>query len=243
MGSQVEQARVREGVPAMNAQGAEVRLNIGAGETHLPGFHNIDLSPRAEISLDLGREPLPFEDGSVDLVFSYHTLEHVENYLFALGEIHRVLKPGGWLLLGVPYVTLTEFHLVNPYHRHNFSEHSFDFFDPAKLQGSAVEDPSIRFRKVFHRFHYMEWFHLCPPPLRGWCRRHLFNVVRKIDVGLVKLGGASADASLESEMRTRFDACLRLRVPYDRRETSGRLAGWPGRSVLRTAWSWWHGHG
>ena len=41
-----------------------------------------------------------------------------------------MLVHDGVLLLSLPYVTLTENHMVNPFHHHNFSEHSFDFFDP-----------------------------------------------------------------------------------------------------------------
>ena len=87
--------------------------------------------------MDLGRDKLPFENDTVDLIFSYHTLEHIPDYLFALSEIHRVLKHGGLFLVGLPYVTLTEYHLVNPYHLHNFNEFSFDFFDAKRLKGSA----------------------------------------------------------------------------------------------------------
>ncbi len=131
----------------------EVKLNIGAGLTYIPGFHNIDVSPNADIVIDLSKQPLPFEDGSVDLVFSYHCLEHVEDYLFALSEIYRVLKHGGVFLIGVPYVTLTEYNLVNPYHKHHFNEFSFDFFDAGRLKGSAIEKNDILFKKIYHRFH------------------------------------------------------------------------------------------
>lgn len=163
----------------------EIKLNIGAGQTYLPGFINLDISPLADISVDLGKEPLPFPDNSVSLIFSYHTLEHVNDYLFALSEIHRVLRHGGRLLVGLPYVTLTEFHLVNPYHRHNFNEFSFDFFDPNRLKGSAAETNPIQFIQVYHRFHYMGGFNYLPGLMRTWCRRHLFNVVREIEFGLV----------------------------------------------------------
>ena len=70
----------------------EERLNVGAGSTYIPGFINIDISKRAEVQVDVGISALPFHENSVDLVFSYHTLEHILDYLFALGEIHRVLK-------------------------------------------------------------------------------------------------------------------------------------------------------
>ena len=163
------------------------KLYFTAGLTYIPGFRNIDYSDHAEITLDLEKDQLPFEDNSVEVIFSYHTLEHVRNYLHALGEIHRVLAHGGVLYLGVPYVTLTEFNLVNPYHHTHFNEFSFDFFDAAKAKGTAIEDNEILFTKLFHRFHYMPGFRKLPKRLQKTCRRHLFNVVQKIDFGLVAI--------------------------------------------------------
>lgn len=192
-----------------------LRVNIGAGQTYIPGFVNVDISPKADVVLDIGRQPLPFSDDSVDLVFSYHTLEHVDNYLFALNEIYRVLRHGGRFLLGVPYVTLTEYNLVNPYHRQNFNEFSFYFFDPKLIKGSAAEENPIHFRKIYHHFHYMEGFRYLPGPIRNWCRRHLFNVVREIEFGLlaVKKFGDIGDSPV-SEWREQFQSCLRERVAY-----------------------------
>jgi SAM-dependent methyltransferase len=40
--------------------------------------------------------PLPFEDASVDLVIADWVLEHIANPSFAVAELARVLKPGGW---------------------------------------------------------------------------------------------------------------------------------------------------
>jgi SAM-dependent methyltransferase len=51
-----------------------------------------------EASLDA----LPFQDGAFDLVCSTDVLEHVEDDLEALTELHRVTQPGGHLLLTVP---------------------------------------------------------------------------------------------------------------------------------------------
>jgi predicted SAM-dependent methyltransferase len=189
-----------------------VKLNIGAGRTFISGFTNIDVSEKADISMNLSEDPLPFEDNSVDLIFSHHTLEHVPNYLFALSEIYRVLKHNGVFLMGVPYVTLTEYNLVNPYHLHHFNEHSFSFFDSEKLKGSAMEKNQISFKKVFHRYHYMGWFKHFPPCLKNWCRRHLFNVVKKIDFGLVAIkNNTPAETPNKSEMLAMFDSCLKSR--------------------------------
>jgi ubiquinone/menaquinone biosynthesis C-methylase UbiE len=47
---------------------------------------------------------LPFESEEFDAVFSSEVLEHVPNIGNSLSEIKRVLKPGGQLLLSIPFV-------------------------------------------------------------------------------------------------------------------------------------------
>jgi SAM-dependent methyltransferase len=193
-------------------------LNLGAAKTFIPGFVNIDIHERAELSLDLGVDKLPFPDNSVSTVVSHHTLEHVSDYLFALSEIHRVLRHDGALLLSLPYATLTEHHLVNPYHRHNFTERAFDFFDPDLLRGSAAEDGAPAFRSVFVRFTYLGWFGMAPAVLRVWARRHLFNVVRQFDIALVAIKDlerpVDASEARARELEGRIVELKRLRTRY-----------------------------
>jgi SAM-dependent methyltransferase len=45
---------------------------------------------------------LPFEDGRFDVVTTFDVLEHIEDDLSALTELHRVLRPGGVLVAAVP---------------------------------------------------------------------------------------------------------------------------------------------
>ena len=45
---------------------------------------------------------IPLQDGSVDLVFCHHTLEHFPDYKRTLSEIGRVLRPEGLLWIAVP---------------------------------------------------------------------------------------------------------------------------------------------
>jgi len=45
---------------------------------------------------------LPFETDSMDYIICSHVLEHVQNDKKAIGELYRVLKPGGQLFLQVP---------------------------------------------------------------------------------------------------------------------------------------------
>lgn len=45
---------------------------------------------------------LPLEDRSVDMIISDHTFEHFEKPAQPIGELERVLKPGGWLCARTP---------------------------------------------------------------------------------------------------------------------------------------------
>lgn len=45
---------------------------------------------------------LPFRDDAFDLIYSMGTIEHFPDYEVALGEMFRVLKPGGGAIIGVP---------------------------------------------------------------------------------------------------------------------------------------------
>jgi SAM-dependent methyltransferase len=47
---------------------------------------------------------LPYDDAFFDLVVSYSVFEHLHEYRRALGEVARVLRPGGRFLLGMPAV-------------------------------------------------------------------------------------------------------------------------------------------
>jgi SAM-dependent methyltransferase len=58
---------------------------------------------------------MPFRDGSVDAVLSLGVVEHVEaGPLDSLRELHRILKPGGLLVLDVPYNNLFRRLVANP---------------------------------------------------------------------------------------------------------------------------------
>ena len=58
-------------------------------------------SPLAKIKLDIHQ--MPFEKNSFDVVLCNHVLEHVRDDIQAMREIARVLKPGGFAILQVPF--------------------------------------------------------------------------------------------------------------------------------------------
>ena len=58
-------------------------------------------SPLAKVKMDI--HEIPFDDDTFDCVMCNHVLEHLEDDRSAVKEILRVLKPGGWAILQVPF--------------------------------------------------------------------------------------------------------------------------------------------
>lgn len=58
-------------------------------------------SPLAKVKMDVHH--IPFGDNHFDVILCNHVLEHVEDDIRVMKEFHRVLKPGGWAILQVPF--------------------------------------------------------------------------------------------------------------------------------------------
>lgn len=92
-------------------------------------------SPLAKVKMDI--HEIPFEDDSIDIIFCNHVLEHVDNDMKALSEMKRVLKPGGWAILQVPFfyplpeTTYEDKSIVDPKER----EKAFGQDDHVRMYG------------------------------------------------------------------------------------------------------------
>jgi len=56
---------------------------------------------------------IPLENHSLDAIMCTEVLEHVPDPISAIKEFNRLIKPGGYLILTAPFVSLTHFA---PYH-------------------------------------------------------------------------------------------------------------------------------
>lgn len=95
-----------------------VRLNLGCGNRHIPGFVNVDLAGNwckkpPDLAHDI-TQPLPYADGSVDEIHAYHVFEHFYRYDAdaILDDWVRVLRPGGRLVLELPCLDKV-LHILN----------------------------------------------------------------------------------------------------------------------------------
>ena len=107
-------------------------VNIASGYDYRNGWLNVDYhNPNSDLDVDLFRFPWPLPDNSFDSLLMDNYLEHVPhildgaNGLFkTIGEVQRILKPGGQALIQVPH-GVSRNALSNPAH--------FRFFVPSTL--------------------------------------------------------------------------------------------------------------
>lgn len=93
--------RLKPKKPAIPA--GPLRLDLGGGRNPKAGFFNVDQLPTADVVCDFEAGQLPFENDSVEEVYSSHTLEHVREYKPLLREIARVCKVGARVEVRVPH--------------------------------------------------------------------------------------------------------------------------------------------
>ena len=104
------------------------KLNLGCGSDIREDYVNLDVAPLPGVDVvhDLNQLPLPFEDGRFSEILCLDVFEHVD-YPPLLKECHRILKPGGRVVLEVPHFSSNNNH-VDPTHRNRFSVKTFNFF-------------------------------------------------------------------------------------------------------------------
>ncbi len=104
-------------------------LDVGCGINKFPGAIGIDRSPgvSADVLCDLDRFPYPFRDASFSQVRAIHVIEHVADVIRTMEEFHRLLTPGGRVVLATPHYTdFSSF--CDPTHRWHLNSFSFRYF-------------------------------------------------------------------------------------------------------------------
>ena len=98
-------------------------------------------------TVDLNREPLPYNDNRFALVTCVETVEHLENYREVIREIYRVLQPGGITVFSTP-------NILNLRSRFRYLSSGFyNLFGPLAPDESAVHTTRGHINPV-------SWFYL-----------------------------------------------------------------------------------
>ncbi len=109
-------------------------LDLGCGLNKPPGSIGLDSNldaTAADVLADLNR-PLPFPDGCFDEVRVVHVIEHVQDVIQTMAEIHRVTRHGGRIYLVTPHYTDSN-SWRDPTHRWHLNTYSFRFWESRGL--------------------------------------------------------------------------------------------------------------
>lgn len=111
---------------------AAIRLDLGCGNRKREGWLGVDSNPavKPDVLHSLEQFPYPFPDSHADEIVMDNCLEHLQEQLKVLEELHRVAKPGALITLHVPYFR-AHWAYNDPTHVRFFSVETFYHFDPA----------------------------------------------------------------------------------------------------------------
>jgi predicted SAM-dependent methyltransferase len=140
---------------AGNGSGSGLKINFACGYHTWDGFYCVDAvqNPRAKRTIDLIHalrfdgtrliNPLPLDDQCADELHSIHFIEHVYQWEApaVIREFHRLLKPGGLLVLELPNLEMA---------CHNLLKGTKDQFSMWSLYG----DPNKIDPYMCHRWGY-----------------------------------------------------------------------------------------
>ena len=130
------------------ANGIPLALDLGCGKSKKKGYYGVDLSGDVDIIADLEELLDGLPDGSVSSVFSFHCVEHINNFVQLMHELHRVMTAEGTLEIYVPHFS-NPYYYSDPTHVRSFGLYSMDYFCPACVEGGRRVPaywPEISFR-------------------------------------------------------------------------------------------------
>lgn len=171
-----------------------VAIDLGCGIRKKIGFIGVDVTKLdgVDIVCDLN-EGLPFEDNTIDEVYSNFLFEHIENSILLFKELYRVCKNGSVIKFSVPHYQ-SETQYKDPTHKSIITPQMMRYFSDDKWYGSDYGF-GINFKLVtieynylppYHKFVSKKIFFLWPitKPILSFFRRSLWNVVHSIWITL-----------------------------------------------------------
>jgi SAM-dependent methyltransferase len=112
-------------------------LHMGCGETRVENAVNVDYIKTDATDVVFNLETVPWDwapDEFFEHIEAVDIIEHFVHVIPVINEMYRVLKPGGTIHIHTTHWQ-TPNSFTDPSHFHYFTEHSFDYWDPATFMG------------------------------------------------------------------------------------------------------------
>lgn len=138
-----------ETAPLAVAVGQRRVLNLGAGEKRRADAINVDLvaSTGPELVHDLNEFPWPLPDDHFREVLAFDVIEHLDDVIRVMEEVHRVCADGAVVRITLPHFSCAN-AFTDPTHRHYFGwfsfhyvtgEHQFSFYTDRRFRRLASQ--------------------------------------------------------------------------------------------------------
>lgn len=163
-----------------------LHLDLGSGQNTREGFTGVDIMKGADVELDLYKTPWPWKDNSVESINCSHFIEHVPSLIDFMNECHRILKPGGQMVVIAPYYSSVRCW-QDPTHKNAISENSFLYYNAEwrKVNGLDHYPITADFDFTFG-YAFDPYWSLKSEEARAFAVKHYINAVSDIQVTLTK---------------------------------------------------------
>lgn len=204
-------------------------LDVGSADGHMRHWLNhcnyIGLDYPVTVREMYGTRPdvfadgaaLPFVDGCIDTVLLLEVMEHVRDAHAVLNEITRVLKPGGVLLLSIPF--------LYPLHDapHDYRRYTAPGLEDAVRRAGMDGEPAVPRTQGFEAAALLLSIACAETVLRSWRQRNwrlLFAPLLLVAIPAVNVFGwacsrlfpgrslLSSGHSIRARKPVRVDSCL-----------------------------------
>jgi SAM-dependent methyltransferase len=167
-----------------------IYIDLGCGSKKKDGYLGVDITQLdgVDIVCDISKG-LPFEDNSIDGVYSNFLFEHVNDVIFLFQELYRVCRAGTFIEFIVPSAqSFTQYK--DPTHKSIISPETMPYFTKDLWYGSDY-NINVDFKVISTKYLYLgifngmgrrRYFILRPLffPIRRFARKYLWNVVHSI---------------------------------------------------------------
>jgi len=124
------------------------KLNLGSGDDIKKDYVNLDYMKLAGVDVvhDINKFPWPFKDNSFEEVYTSHVLEHVDDLIKTMKEIHRISKDKAKIIIRVPHFSCGVSYR-DPTHKRFFSYFTFEYFSDKKDYYARKESNLFKINK------------------------------------------------------------------------------------------------
>jgi SAM-dependent methyltransferase len=121
-------------------------LDLGCGKKKRAGAISVDYSDRhnPDVVHDLNIFPYPFQDDEFEEISLDNVLEHLNDPMKVMEDVHRICAPGARVKVVVPYFR-SVWAFIDPTHKHFFTVDSFSYFDPRHIICKRFDYTAARF--------------------------------------------------------------------------------------------------